>query len=77
MDGVGATDYEVEHDYYFVLGDNRHNSLDSRFWGFVPDQNLIGEALMVYWSWDPDIAVSNLMDKVRSIRWDRVGTLIR
>lgn len=77
VDGHAAVKYTIDHDYYFVLGDNRHNSLDSRFWGFVPDQNLIGEAFMVYWSWDPDIAVSDLKDKFGSIRWERVGTLVR
>ena len=77
VDGNAASDYVVEDDYYFMLGDNRHNSLDSRFWGFVPDKNLIGEALMVYWSWDPDIDVTSVGDKVGSIRWDRVGTFIR
>lgn len=77
VDGHEATEYLVEENYYFVLGDNRHNSLDSRFWGFVPDKNLIGEALMVYWSWDPEIAVADIADKVGSIRWDRIGNLIR
>ncbi|HEY4611408.1 MAG TPA: signal peptidase I [Bacteroidota bacterium] len=77
VDGVPAQSYTVEQNYYFVMGDNRDNSLDSRYWGFVPEDNLIGEALMVYWSWDPDVAVSNLKDKLLSIRWKRVGTMIR
>lgn len=77
IDGKEAKEYVVEDDYYFMLGDNRHNSLDSRFWGFVPDKNIIGEALMVYWSWDPEIAVLSVGDKVGSIRWGRIGTFIR
>ncbi len=77
VDGKPAAEYVVEDDYYFVLGDNRHNSLDSRYWGFVPDKNLIGEALMVYWSWDLDIAMTSVQDKIASIRWRRIGNLVR
>jgi len=75
--GVVAASYTVKRDYYFMLGDNRNNSLDSRFWGFVPRENLVGEALMVYWSWDSDLSFLNLMEKVGSIRWERIGTLVR
>lgn len=77
LDGKPAAGYTVEDDYYFMLGDNRHNSLDSRFWGFVPRENLVGEALMVYWSWDTDLGVTSMGDKLRSIRWGRIGTFIR
>ncbi|MCX6826545.1 MAG: signal peptidase I [candidate division Zixibacteria bacterium] len=45
---------QVPRDQYFVLGDNRDNSQDSRFWGFVPKESLEGRAIFVYWSWTPD-----------------------
>lgn len=77
IDGMPVPRYRVQQNYYFVMGDNRENSLDSRYWGFVPEKNLIGEALVVYWSWDPDVAVSDLWDKLNSIRWERIGTIIR
>ncbi|HEX9614865.1 MAG TPA: signal peptidase I [Bacteroidota bacterium] len=77
IDGRSSTTYAVERDYYFMLGDNRNNSMDSRFWGFVPEENLVGEALMVYWSWDPDISLMNFLDKLGSIRWGRFGMLVR
>ncbi len=54
IDGMVAQSYTVSSDYYFVLGDNRPNSLDSRFWGFVPGESIIGEALLVYWSWNSE-----------------------
>lgn len=69
--------YVVERNYYFVLGDNQDNSLDSRYWGFVPENHIIGEALMIYWSWDPDIPASSFWEKLKSVRWDRISTLIR
>ena len=77
IDGMEAASYVVERDYYFMLGDNRNNSLDSRFWGFVPRENLVGEALIVYWSWDSDLSFLSLWDKLGSIRWERIGTLVR
>ncbi|MDH4158186.1 MAG: signal peptidase I [candidate division Zixibacteria bacterium] len=46
--------YLVSPDEYFVMGDNRDDSRDSRFWGTVPQENILGKAVMVYWSWQPD-----------------------
>lgn len=77
IDGQARSEYVVERDYYFVMGDNRGNSMDSRYWGFVPDENLVGEALLVYWSWDTDVPVNSLGENLKRIRWERVGRTIR
>jgi signal peptidase I len=69
--------YIVERDYLFVLGDNRDNSLDSRYWGFVPVENVIGQAMMIYWSWDTSVPITDLPEKLSGIRWSRLATLIR
>ena len=77
IDGVETSRYVVEQDYYFMLGDNRGNSLDSRFWGFVPNDHILGEALLLYWSWDPECTGDDAHNQSVSIRWNRIGTLIR
>jgi signal peptidase I len=74
VDGKSATTYTVERDYCFGMGDNRDNSLDSRYWGFVPVENVVGTPLFVYWSWDPTIPFASLGDKFSSIRWGRIFT---
>jgi signal peptidase I len=77
IDGVATTEYRVERDYLFGMGDNRDNSLDSRYWGFIPKENLVGTPLIVYWSWNPEIPIYSIFDKLGSVRWGRIGTLIR
>lgn len=74
IDQKVATSYTVERDYCFGMGDNRDHSLDSRYWGFIPMENVVGTPLMVYWSWD--VELGSLGDRLSSIRWGRLGTFI-
>ena len=76
IDGVPTSQYRIEKNYYFVLGDNRSNSLDSRFWGFVPEEMIIGKAMLVYWSFDKS-AGSSFTGRFSSVRWPRIGILVR
>jgi signal peptidase I len=78
IDGIVTSRYGVRKNYYFMLGDNRDNSLDSRFWGFVPEDHIIGQAILVYWSWRWDGSASHsIVTRFRNIRTDRIGTVIR
>lgn len=77
IDGNVVTGYTVQRDYLFGMGDHRDNSLDGRYWGFIPKENLVGTPLIVYWSWDTDIPIYNIFSKIASVRLNRIGTLIR
>ncbi len=64
IDGQPAETYTFSQDYYFALGDSRDDSADSRTWGFVPFDHVIGKAVAVYFSWDEDAGTA---------RWGRIG----
>ncbi|MEW6439708.1 MAG: signal peptidase I [bacterium] len=65
LDNFGP--YEIPEDSYFMMGDNRENSSDSRVWGSVPFELIKGEAVLIYWSWDSND---------HSLRWSRIGDII-
>jgi signal peptidase I len=80
-------DLVVPPDSYFAMGDNRDNSLDSRYWGFVPRENIIGKPLLIFWSYDAptqdlvDFTANHFIDLAKNFfvktRWDRELKLVR
>ena len=65
INGEQADAYVCKMDYYFVIGDNQHNSADSRYWGFVPEDHLLGKAVIVWFSIEPDKSVIDGLRKER------------
>jgi signal peptidase I len=86
IDGKAVSSYTVERDYVFGMGDNRDNSLDSRFWGFIPEHDVVGTPMFVYWSWETKEQVViggriierdlSIGQKLARIRWSRLGSII-
>ncbi len=68
IDGKKANQYTFEKDYYWLMGDNRHGSVDSRYWGFVPDDHVVGTASFVWMSKHPEKG---------TIRWDRIFSFVK
>lgn len=71
IDGKETTSYTFEMDYYWMMGDNRHNSADSRFWGFVPENHIVGRAVFVWLSLDKEKPFG------KRIRWNKIFRVVR
>ena len=71
IDGKAITSYTFKQDYYFMMGDNRHNSADSRFWGFVPSDHIVGKAFFVWMSIDANKSLFS-WKFWEVIRWSRL-----
>ncbi|GAB7257300.1 signal peptidase I [Polaribacter sp. OB-PA-B3] len=74
INGKKADTYTFKQDYYWLMGDNRHNSLDARYWGYVPFDHVLGKPVMIWWSWDANAA--SFGEKIKSIRWNRLFTTV-
>ncbi|PQJ79038.1 signal peptidase I [Polaribacter porphyrae] len=75
INGKKANSYTFKQDYFYLVGDNRHNSLDARYWGYVPFDHVLGKPVMVWFSWDPSTPFFS-MERIKSIRWDRMFTTV-
>ncbi|MCV9930556.1 signal peptidase I [Flavobacterium sp. LS1R49] len=70
INGKIATTYTFKQDYYWMMGDNRHNSEDSRYWGYVPENHIVGKPVFIWMSWDTN------GKGINKVRWDRVFTTV-
>jgi len=75
--GTQRDEFVVPEGHYFVMGDNRDNSLDGRFWGFVPEENLVGEAVFIWMSFDFDREQSSILPTwiPTGVRFERLGSI--
>jgi len=73
INGKEVSSYTFDQDYYWMMGDNRHRSEDSRYWGFVPENHIVGKPVLVWFS------IEGINDGIRNwrIRWDRVMTTVK
>jgi len=71
INGKQATSYTFKQNYYWMMGDNRHNSLDARYWGFVPFDHIVGKPVFIWFSWD--VYGKTFFKK---IRWERLFTTV-
>jgi len=73
INGKVTTQYTIQQNYYYMMGDNRHNSEDSRYWGFVPQDHIVGKPVLIWMSLDQNVPWSKAFDK---FRWDRMFTTV-
>jgi signal peptidase I len=71
QNGMPLNNYTFKKDYYFMMGDNRHNSLDSRYWGFVPEDHIVGKPLFIW------LSIDNRATLFNKIRWNRIFTSVQ
>ena len=71
IDGKEIYEYTFKQDYYFMMGDNRHNSLDSRYWGFVPADHIVGKGFFIW------LSIDKYGSWLNKIRWSRFFRPIR
>ena len=69
IEGQKLTEYTFNQGYYFMVGDNRHNSADSRFWGFVPADHIVGKPLFIFWSVDSTDPNAGFFSRIRFNRF--------
>jgi len=70
INGKKTNNYTFKQNYYWMMGDNRHNSEDSRYWGYVPEDHIVGKPVFIWMSWDANAKGLN------KVRWDRVFTTV-
>jgi signal peptidase I len=72
IDGKPATSYTFGQNYYWMMGDNRHNSEDSRYWGYVPENHIVGKPVFIW------LSIDGINDGIKNwhIRWDRMFTTV-
>jgi signal peptidase I len=73
IDNQQTDQYTFQQNYYFMMGDNRDNSEDSRFWGYVPEDHIVGKPVFIWMSLDQNVPWSKALDK---FRWDRMFTTV-
>ncbi len=74
VNGKKVDSYTFKQDYFYLIGDNRHNSLDARYWGYVPFDHVLGKPVLIWFSWNADAA--SFGEKIKSIRWNRMFTTV-
>lgn len=74
INGEKVDSYTFKQDYFYMIGDNRHNSLDARYFGYTPFDHVLGKPVLIWFSWDANAPTFGA--KIKSIRWDRMFTTV-